>query len=174
MTIFCLIISTITGSWCFAGPLDFSPPGTCQDTGDVLICQVEAQELPVRPSYYDPYLVHDNDEVRSLQCQKPCEYLGDGTPVESAYGWAAACVNGWYWKHIRIYWPDGYYTIKQCRDHGGDVHPTCGEVFVIDHQTGNGSREYRCYIPIDFLERQAVMGLLLLLDWEIVTDVNLE
>lgn len=168
MTYFCLLVSSIIGSWCYAAPLDYTLPGVCQDIGDISICQVEAQELQVRPSYYDPRIEHHNEHVSSIQCQDPCEYMGDGTPIDEGYGRFAACVPGWYWQRVRVYWPDGYYFERQCRDHGGAVVPTCGEIFVIDVETGVGDSEYTCYLPLDLLEERAIMGLLLLLDWEFV------
>ena len=167
MTYFCMIIASVVGTWCYGAPAGLPLPGDCEDIGDIHICIVEAEELPIRPSYYDPYIVTDNPAIAETQCQEPCDLLGDGTPVVECYGRCSACVSGWYWRNVRVFWPDGTYFEQQCRDHGGDVYPRCGDVFTVD-AAGNGKLEYQCYIPIDLLQREPMLGLLLLLDWEFV------
>lgn len=169
MIYFCLLVSTVVGAWCFDAPATFTPPGYCNDIGDILICDVDAHELKLRPSYYDPFIEHDDPFVRDIQCMEPCNLLGDGTPVVDGYGRFAACVPGWYGKHVEMIWYDGATAVRQCRDHGGAVHPRCGDVFAID-RNGIGKTEFSCYIPIDLLERHAHVMTLLMVDWRFLDE----
>lgn len=142
----CLIIWGIVGTYCYSAPSDFTPPGTCIFG----ICFVQAAQLPVRASWYDPVL-------GGINCQEPCDLLGDGSPVDENYGQIIACPPGWYGR--ALYFDN--IGERECRDSGGDIVPTCQEIFI----PWKG-HEYTCYITVDFLERQEPPWAYMLLAWE--------
>ena len=120
----CLYVIGIVGVFCFAGA---DPVGNCYDDMDYHYCTIEADELPIRASWYNPSL-------GGVNCMEPCAMLGDGTPVNDGYGTMAACPMGWYGNYLHV---DGLPTV-QCRDHGGAIHPTWYEelgqwAIVIDY-----------------------------------------
>ena len=92
---FCILVSGIIGAWCFSAPPDFALPGDCVDIGDVFMCRIDANELPIRATYYNP-------ELGETNCMEPCDQLGDGTAVVDGYGRFTACPIGWYGRHIEF------------------------------------------------------------------------
>ena len=88
---------------------------------------------------------------------EPCDLTGDGTPVESGYGWIAGCPIEW-WNN----WLDLEYAGRwQCRDTGGIVWVQYGEVYS---QYG-WTTEW--FIYIDFLLREPESWTYFLLEWEV-------
>lgn len=143
----CLLVAGIAGIFCQAGA---APVGDCVSVSLIgtTFCTVEAEALPLRASWYDPAL-------GGVNCMEPCGYLGDGTAVADAYGWAMACPVGWYGRWLDI---EGVGR-RQCRDHGGAIHPAYGRVY-----TPEGWVE--CwYITVDFLEHEPPPWAYMLLEW---------
>ncbi|NJN53998.1 MAG: hypothetical protein HC804_04100 [Anaerolineae bacterium] len=148
MTI-CLIVTSIIGVFC---QNNATPIGDCMTFPapfSMTVCTVAAEQLPVRASWYNPTL-------GGVNCMEPCAYLGDGTAVQAAYGWAIACPDGWYGRWLTIEHAGRW----QCRDHGGAIQPTYGRTF-----TANGFVE--CWwLPVDFLTHDAPPYAYMLLEWK--------
>ena len=147
----CLIVFGIVGTFCYDVPTGYTPPGQCFDN----ICYVEPNELEIRASWYNPEIGYGKEW--NINCQHPCHVLGDGTEVSESFGLFAACPVDWYGKEL--YFPELDQT-RQCRDTGTAIIPTCREVFIPE-----AGREYHCFIPVDFLEKEQPYFAYLLLDW---------
>jgi len=120
---------------------------------NTVTCIIDASELPIRPYNYNP-------EIGGINCyQDTCETLGDGTLVEDAWGWAAACVPGWYGRMVLLI-DEG--VTWECRDNGGGIVPRYGEVYTAD------GFESLWFLPIDLLLREAPHYALELLAWQFV------
>ena len=147
----CLYVLTIIGLYCYNAPPP--PEADCWSLPEYTICTIEAEELPIRAGWYYPPLGGTN-------CVEPCDLTGDGTPVESGYGWIAGCPIEW-WNN----WLDLEYAGRwQCRDTGGIVWVQYGEVYS---QYG-WTTEW--FIYIDFLLREPEPWTYFLLEWEVVDD----
>lgn len=129
-------------------PEDYIPPGTCVNN----TCYVEAQDLEIRASWYNP-------ELGGTNCMEPCNQLGDGSLVSEYYDKIIACPQDWYGRYLEI----ENVGIFQCRDSGGAIVPTCQPTFIPAHGT-----KFQCYIAIDFLTRGRPDFAYLLLDWNFV------
>lgn len=147
MTAVCLVVISILGAWCYH---DAAPVGICTQLPAVQLCYVEAEELPLRLSWYDPSL-------GGINCAAPCDLLGDGTAVNDAYGWAAACPPGWYGRWLDIEYAGRW----QCRDHGGAIRPTYREVFIPEV-----GLQARWFITVDLLTREQPPCAYMLADWQ--------
>lgn len=153
----CLFVFSVIGLYCYENA---EPIGVCQKFPNGMICFVDAEELPVRASWYDPFLETDSQEVADIQCMEPCHLLGDGTAVEDAYGWAVACPLGWHGRWITVQFAGTW----QCRDSGGAIRPTWMEVFI----PGEGMR-MEWFLTLDFLLKEQPSWAYLLLPWKEIT-----
>lgn len=149
----CLIVVSIIGIFCHQ---DAQPVGKCWQHPfiDTHICVIEAEQLPLRASWYDPVL-------GGVNCMAPCDQLGDGTAVADAYGWVVACPPGWYGRWLDV----EYAGRQQCRDHGGAVVPTYGRAYTPEGFV------YTWWITVDFLAHEPPPYAYLLLDWRMSDDV---
>ena len=129
----CLFIIGIIGTWC---EQDAHTIGVCHPVGnDSIYCTVDADDMLIRASWYDPTL-------GGINCfDNTCDHLGDGTPTADGYGRYAACPVGMYGEWIDI----DNVGLWQCRDHGGDVVPKFGEVYTASGFVSTW------YITVDFL-----------------------
>jgi hypothetical protein len=152
----CLLVIGIFGGYCYNVPPDYDSPGNCLD----FICVVEAEELPIRASWYDPALYNPETGEGKINCQEPCYLLGDGSPVDENYGYAIACPPGW--TQQEIYFP-GLNQTRKCKDSGPAIVPTCMEVY-----TPREGFVFKCFITVDFLEHEQPPFALMLLEWEFV------
>lgn len=162
----CLTIATVSGIYCY----DNAPPiGHCIYQPDVIYCAAPPDLLSIRPSYYDPFIETDNPAVAALQCQEPCAYLGDGTPVAEAYDLYMACVPGWYGRTVYI---DGIGT-RQCRDSGGAVVPTYGRTYDL---TADGElvEVWTWWLTVDILTKEQPAAAYDLRDWYFVEPPAVE
>ncbi len=123
MTTVCLLVATITGAYCYQGA---DRIGHCNNLEDVAVCRVEAEELPLYFSWYNPQLCY---EGHTINCDGSPEHAALGLIEDWMYGEAAACPPGWTrWGRtavIQTAWGD--YT---CIDRGGRIHPMWREVWT--------------------------------------------
>ena len=106
----CLAVVSIIGLYCYAGA---QPIGDCFEAGPpTTICTVEADELSVRVSWYDPARCLLG---QSINCDSDPTVVADGTAVADCYGWCIACPEGWYWNVIVgwICWATGMFHMER-------------------------------------------------------------
>ena len=140
MTI-CVAVIGLVGLWCSDHPEVYGI-GECTKAGDSLAyCTASIDEILWFASYYDPREMGTNCYYDPATGEDTCDYLGDGTPTDTAYGWAMACPLGMYGTTVEF----EYIGTRACRDHGGAIHPT------FDIRWTGESFEYVWYIPFDFL-----------------------
>lgn len=119
----CLMVYTVVGMFC--STIAQPPPGAnCELDPWRLICEIDPEDMVIRASYYDPRLGGTN-------CMEPCDLLGDGTPVEEAWGWAAGCPAEWYDKRILTFLPDKQGgRVWWCRDTGFTTFIKHGRYYI--------------------------------------------
>lgn len=151
----CLAIISILGVYC---AVDAEPIGDCLTIEPgLLFCTVDPDELPIRASWYDPARCERGELIN---CDSDPRFVADMTPAEEGYGRFMACPLGWYWQWIDFGWAGSW----QCRDHGGDIHPTWGRVYTAEGFV------WAWFIVVDFMTKDEPPWAYLLLDWSFIDD----
>lgn len=163
----CIQILGIIGTICSDDPNVFQPSNDCwKFDSETLVCHVEEMtDLEIRASYYNPELCVDY--IWNTNCYYDSEgkstgdTLGDGTPTETAFGWAMACPAG-----MKNYILDVEYAGQwECRDSGSAIHPNFGKIYDPNEY---GAYRYKWYITIDFLLREARDWNYMSLSWKVL------
>lgn len=147
--IVCVFVAGFSGgsAWCESDP-DIYPIGVCHSTGDnIIYCTADITDFIGVASFYDPARGKINCYHDPLTNEDTCDKLGDGTPTETAYGWAMACPVGMLNTKIEFVHDDTGQNLGvwECRDHGGAIHPTFGKRWTGTEFINTW------YIPYDFL-----------------------
>jgi len=85
-------------------------------------------EMTLWLSWYDPALCYDADGnvIENINCDASPETMAGGTAVSpEMYGYAAACLPGWFDQVVVI----ELIGQRHCLDTGGDVVPTYREIY---------------------------------------------
>lgn len=148
----CLITSALIGLFCAVAPPP--PHADCLNTGEALLCAVDAETLPARPSYYVP-------SRGGINGKEPYHLLGDGTPVNECID-CMACPLGLYGQHVTLH---GVGTF-QCRDHGGAITVRYGRFY-----TAQGFRQ-DWFVAFDILAPDGTRpeGAYRVVSWEVFDE----